>query len=301
MSYSNYASYNKNIKCCKPFGATGATGPQGIQGVTGATGPTGPQGVTGPTGPQGIQGDTGPTGLQGIQGDTGPTGLQGIQGDTGPTGPQGIQGDTGPTGATGPQGATGATGAAGSPASISFFTDLANANAVTGATGPFPMVNSFEVSQTGGPYYGWPILPHGLGTFYNVYNVSINTPSNSHPFAYGEYIPAAGNIVGGAINFRCTSTSGGGSFPALGYNAYMINYGGTTPSPTRQLLKSLGPVIPNNSQGSTSNMLVALPATPSQITFLAKDYIGIYVDIDDDTPTAPPRIIIEGTLYIQFT
>ena len=299
MSYSNYASYNKNIKCCKPFGATGATGPQGIQGVTGATGPTGPQGVTGPTGPQGIQGDTGPTGPQGIQG------------DTGPTGPQGIQGDTGPTGATGPQGATGATGAAGSPASISFFTDLANTNGIPGLIPPVPhaMINSFQLVQStlGTPptgataRHGWPILPHGLGTYYNVYNVSINDISNNHPWSYGEFMPAPGNIVGGAINFRCTSTSGGGSFPALGYNAYMINYGGTTPSPTRQLLKSLGPVIPNNSQGSTSNMLVVPPTSPSQIKFLAKDYIGIYVDINDDTPTPPPNIIIEGTLYIQFT
>ena len=40
----------------------GATGPQGIQGITGPTGPQGIQGITGPTGPQGIQGATGPTG-----------------------------------------------------------------------------------------------------------------------------------------------------------------------------------------------------------------------------------------------
>ena len=52
----------------------GATGPQGIQGITGPTGPQGIQGITGPTGPQGIQGATGPTGPQGIQGATGPTG-----------------------------------------------------------------------------------------------------------------------------------------------------------------------------------------------------------------------------------
>lgn len=45
-----------------PVGATGATGPQGIQGETGATGPQGPQGIqgeTGATGPQGPKGDTG--------------------------------------------------------------------------------------------------------------------------------------------------------------------------------------------------------------------------------------------------
>ncbi|PEP35846.1 collagen-like repeat preface domain-containing protein, partial [Bacillus wiedmannii] len=86
-------------------GATGATGPQGVQGNTGATGATGPQGVqgnTGATGPQGVQGNTGTTGAtgpQGIQGPTGATGATGI-GATGPTGPSG--GPTGPTGPTGP-------------------------------------------------------------------------------------------------------------------------------------------------------------------------------------------------------
>jgi hypothetical protein len=43
----------------------GATGPQGIQGLTGATGP---QGLTGATGPQGIQGLDGSTGPQGATG-----------------------------------------------------------------------------------------------------------------------------------------------------------------------------------------------------------------------------------------
>lgn len=48
-----------------PKGDTGATGPQGPQGVKGDTGPTGPQG------PQGLKGDTGATGPQGPQGDPG--------------------------------------------------------------------------------------------------------------------------------------------------------------------------------------------------------------------------------------
>ena len=55
-------------------GATGPQGPQGIQGETGATGPQGPQGIQGETGA------TGPQGLQGIQGETGPQGSTGPQG-----------------------------------------------------------------------------------------------------------------------------------------------------------------------------------------------------------------------------
>ena len=46
-----------------------------------------PAGATGPTGPQGLEGATGPTGPQGLEGATGPTGPQGLAGATGPTGP----------------------------------------------------------------------------------------------------------------------------------------------------------------------------------------------------------------------
>ncbi|MCD9103519.1 Gly-Xaa-Xaa repeat protein, partial [Bacillus sp. PLB03] len=89
--------------------ATGATGPQGVQGPAGATGATGPQGAQGPagatgaTGPQGVQGPAGATGA------TGPQGAQGPAGATGATGPQGVQGPTGATGigVTGPTGPTG--------------------------------------------------------------------------------------------------------------------------------------------------------------------------------------------------
>ena len=285
MSYSNYASYNKNIKCCKPLGATGPAGPAGPQG------PQGNDGVTGPTGPQGIQGVTGPTGPQGIQGDTGPTGPQGIQGDTGPTGPQGIQGDTGPTGPQGIQGDTGATGPAGiANASISFFTDLNNTNNVTGVTGPFPMVDSFNVAQSGTNRNGWPILPHGLGTYYNVFNVSINTPSTTHPFAYGEYMPADGSIIGGAINFRNRS--------GVNHNAYMINYGTVTVTPSQANFLSGGNSLPSTLVTAVGSQILRMLAPP--IKFVAGDFIGIYVDSDSEGST-PPEIIIEGTLYIQFT
>ena len=87
-----------------PKGATGSTGPQGIQG---------PQGATGSQGPQGIQGPQGATGAQGPQGTNGATGAQGAQGQPGPIGPTGVQGAIGPTGAQGAQGAMGATGPTG--------------------------------------------------------------------------------------------------------------------------------------------------------------------------------------------
>ncbi|MCI4060805.1 collagen-like protein, partial [Bacillus cereus] len=45
-----------------PAGATGATGPQGIQGPAGATCATGPQGIQGTAGATGATGATGPAG-----------------------------------------------------------------------------------------------------------------------------------------------------------------------------------------------------------------------------------------------
>jgi hypothetical protein len=120
---------------------SGATGPQGPQGVSGATGPQGPSGNTGPQGPQGISGATGPQGPQGPSGNTGPQGPQGISGNTGPQGPQGISGNTGPqgpsgnTGPQGPQGVSGATGPQG-PQGVSGATGPQGPQGVSGATGP---------------------------------------------------------------------------------------------------------------------------------------------------------------------
>ena len=94
----------------------GATGPQGIQGITGPTGPQGIQGITGPTGPQGSRGATGADGAAAtVAIGTVVTARPGAQAEVtnsgtpsaavfdfvipqGATGPQGIQGATGPTG-----------------------------------------------------------------------------------------------------------------------------------------------------------------------------------------------------------
>lgn len=132
------------------IGTTGATGAQGIQGVTGATGAQGFQGVTGATG---AQGNTGGSGPQGIQGTTGATGLQGIGGTTGPTGVQGIQGATGTTGAQGPQGITGTNGATG----------------LQGATGPMGCSQTNIVLKSNG------ITADCSQIYDNAINVGINT------------------------------------------------------------------------------------------------------------------------------
>jgi hypothetical protein len=89
---------------------TGATGPQGLQGLTGPVGPQGLQGLTGAAGPQGLQGLTGPQGLQGLAGPAGAQGVQGLVGPTGPLGPEGPLGPAGPAGAVGPMGPMGLIG-----------------------------------------------------------------------------------------------------------------------------------------------------------------------------------------------
>ena len=94
-------------------GATGATGPAGLDGATGIAGQ---DGATGPQGASGVPGSASEAGATGIQGETGATGPQGIDGASGiqgDVGATGIDGASGVQGASGIQGATGLTGATG--------------------------------------------------------------------------------------------------------------------------------------------------------------------------------------------
>ncbi len=159
------------ITALTKYVCNGATGAQGIQGLTGATGATGPQGISGIAGATGVQGITGATGPQGIQGLTGATGAQGVAGTNGNDGkntlvktttePSGVNCTTGGTkvevgldanansildagevnasltkyvcnGATGSQGIQGLSGVTGATGPIG----LTGAQGLIGATGP---------------------------------------------------------------------------------------------------------------------------------------------------------------------
>lgn len=63
----------KSKKCICPPGATGATGPQGVQGNTGAQGATGADGATGAQGATGADGATGAQGATGVSGSFAPS------------------------------------------------------------------------------------------------------------------------------------------------------------------------------------------------------------------------------------
>jgi hypothetical protein len=155
-----YLGYNSR------WNIVGATGSQGIQGLTGAAG------SDGATGAQGIQGLTGATGPVGA------TGAQGIQGLTGATGPVGA------TGSQGIQGLTGATGATGVSGLV--FVSLASAFSSTIVT---------EVAVT-----GWNFSVTA-GKIYNVKIIaSYQTAATTTGGEIGFYLSAgaAGTILGNA-------------------------------------------------------------------------------------------------------
>ncbi|MGW6192228.1 Gly-Xaa-Xaa repeat protein, partial [Bacillus cereus] len=176
---------------------TGATGPQGLRGVTGATGPQGLRGATGATGA------TGPQGLRGVTGATGPQGLRGATGATGATGSQG------PAGA---QGATGATGPSGTPLPVTIAA-IGNSNPQTISPGTniqfnqvFELNNLFfnDTSDT------LTILETGV---YDISFSASTTFPGSSPFGFGISFNGqpptrnfSTNVIGSAVSFSTIIT-----------------------------------------------------------------------------------------------
>jgi hypothetical protein len=159
------------------------------------------------------------------------------------------------------------------------------------------------------PYFGWAILPHGGGAYYNVFGNYIGTilPARNFGSNIGEYMPQDGEIYGGAINFALRDNGSGQT-----YNVYGTNYGSsTTPGvfpPAIQPINQVAPISsasPGNTQGSFSNWGLIPGGRP--IPFAAGDYIGIFIDYTG-VGGVPARgliiddpITIEGTLYVRFT
>ncbi|MHC0604283.1 Gly-Xaa-Xaa repeat protein, partial [Bacillus sp. YD-5] len=211
-----------------PAGATGATGPQGIQGPAGATGATGPQGIQGPagatgaTGPQGIQGPAGATGA------TGPQGIQGPAGATGATGPQGIQG---------PAGATGATGPAGTPIPVTIAA-IGNSNAQTISPGMNIQFNQvFEINNIDFNDTTDTLTVLETGVYDISFSASTTFPGSS-PFGFGISFNGqpptrnfSTNVIGSAVSFSTIVTLQAGTTISVQPTANTIsipNTGDTT-------------------------------------------------------------------------
>ena len=273
-------------------GATGLQGAQGATGIQGAQGATGADGAQGSTGIQGAQGATGAEGAQGNAGTDGAQGAIGIQGAQGATGIQGAQGATGiqgAQGATGLQGAQGATGVTYSNASVSFFTDL---NDTWGGGLSVAVPGSFDMDLTlGSGAFGWPVLPHGGGTFYNMTGRYVGSvPSRGRGATYGEYIPGtsagvAGEILAAAVNYQNNSISN--------YDVFVGNYGTASPFGRARIGTALAGTFGSLELSFTVGS--GIPVAPT-------DYIGIYVADPVITlpPNTPPTVLIEGTVYFSL-
>jgi hypothetical protein len=161
-----------------------------------------------------------------------------------------------------------------------------------------------QVSGGGPSYYGWAILPHGGGAYYNVFGNYIGTVlsgGTNYGSNIGEYMPQAGKIYGGAINFALKDNMSGQRYYVYGTNFGSSTTAGAFP-PTIQAINQVATINSGggNIQGSFSNWF------GSSIPFAPGDYIGIFIDYENIGSVAgrglsiDDPITIEGTLYIRF-
>jgi len=138
-----------------------------------------------------------------------------------------------------------------------------------------------------GLIFGWPVLPHGGGSYFNTFGRYINTvPTRGRGNSYGEYLPGlatglTGEILACAINYQNNS----GTSP----RAYMANYG-----PSAFSVITLGPI------GLGSSSLEVSRAVGAGIPIVPGDYIGIFVEDIAGGFTPAPTIMIEGTIYYSL-
>jgi len=182
------------------------------------------------------------------------------------------------------------------------------------------MVDSFDLCATalpgGGPsFYGWPILPHGGGAYWNSSGSYIGgfggtpDPQVGENQSFGEYFPctdAKGEILGVAANY----TNFSGEDLAL----YVVNYGPTAwPAPTGapghyqweqvEILPGLttgqvcwsvapgdGVVLVNGGAGRGDSFGLAVSGTA----------FGAPIPPGGRVSTAP-AVMIEGTIYFSIT
>jgi hypothetical protein len=145
---------------------------------------------------------------------------------------------------------------------------------------------------------GVPILPHGMGAFYNAFGRAIGTSGRvtaTEGFSYAAFMPNKGEIVGGAINFTIAPNAPSYKIYAANYN--IRNSAGANFLTDGQALIGTLPSNPTLSYvpGSESDWGL-LTQNGNPLLFDIGDYIGIYVD----TGGSLGEIAVEGTLYIKL-
>ena len=195
---------------------------------------------------------------------------------------------------------------------ISFWSDTNDAYGR--GTARVPLLAFVDAYAMYGQVPGTPILPHGMGSYWNTWNTGINAVSRGRPFTYGEHMAYKGSIVGAAINMHVAAGIN------QSFKIYAVNYGGITfPVPPAAMPVALignysGTNLFTGSLRNTSNSSSGSvhtgfgsgggaasgplidSSTGAPIAIQPGDWIGIYID----SGSIPPRCVIEGTLYVKI-
>jgi hypothetical protein len=153
-----------------------------------------------------------------------------------------------------------------------------------------PLPASFDIDLTGSSSFGWPVLPHGAGSYFNMTGRYIGIPplpTSTRGYTYGEFIPGTaagvtGELLAGAVNYQNNS--------GARQRVYMANYGGVSPFVTQLIGSALA---------GFGSLQFSFPSG-SGITLRPTDYIGIYVEDATGGGGVAPRLLIEGTLYFSL-
>ena len=160
-----------------------------------------------------------------------------------------------------------------------------------------------------------PILPHGMGSHYNVFGAAIgpinpyNVLTRNLGQSYGEYMAYNGEIIGGAVNIAL-----GGIFLNLPYKIVAANYNtgassiianvgalsdpGGYGSATSQFVP--GGFVFNPGRTAPNGLVLTGGGLQANVSFSRGEYIGIYVAGTLARGAIGLDIAIEGTLYLNI-
>ena len=162
-------------------------------------------------------------------------------------------------------------------------------------TGTGPL--SFDVNIAGGGNFGWPILPHGGGAYWNVFGTYIGGaagPTAGAGETYANFAPSLnsggtgtnGIIVSAAVNYQ---NNAGARLPI-----YACVYGPASPFQA----VSIGNMLPGGS-GSLAADIFTLAG--GGITFTNNDYIGVYVeDVAGGGTPVVASVLVEADMMVHF-